>query len=115
MVFLLGADKVGPLCLPSTCLTSPVRETSAKATQLPNPKSLGIPLLTPSPTSSLQRRWGQAQAKDFYDLHNVIAAMILSSSVHLGSFLSEVEFVLHGQSAPFYLQVKSSLFVMYRS
>ena len=108
MVFLLGAEKVGSLCIPTTTLSlaSPVKET-VKATQLSNPKSLGMPLLTPSPTSSLQRRWGQAQAKDFYDLHNVIAALILSCNEHSEGFLhSEVELILHGSCAPFYLQVR---------
>jgi hypothetical protein len=110
MVFLLGADKVGSLCIPTaSSLASPVKE-AVKATQLSNPKSLGMPLLTPSPTSSLQRRWGQAQAKDFYDLHNVIATLILSCNQNSEGFLhSEVEFILNGPCAPFYLQVLSAL------
>ena len=111
----MGADRVG--FNPPSPVLSP-RENNSKSTP-PVQKSLAIPLPAPSPTSTLQRRWSQTQAKDFYDLHTTLATMILhcdlqvqSSSV-IGCDVNtvrlptppEVRSVLYGHSSIFYFQV----------
>lgn len=94
---------------PST--SSLPREPVQKAI-LPNQKSLAIPLPSPSPTSTLQRRWSQAQAKDFHDLHTTMATMVLNCNIEgqmakdrAIAMPSEVHVALFGHSAPFYMQV----------
>lgn len=116
LVFLLGADKVGPT--PLSPITATPREFFSKQTPPSGQKPLAIPLPAPSPTSTLQRRWSQAQAKDFNDLHATLATMILNCNLETqspgkctqnepGTFSApaEVHAALFGQSAPFYLQV----------
>ena len=121
LVFLLGADKVGPCPMSPTATSS--RDFFSKQTPPSvGQKPLAIPLPAPSPTSTLQRRWSQAQAKDFNDLHAAIATMILSCSLHPQSpprtvppehgklpAPPEVHAALFGQSAPFYLQASRFL------
>ena len=115
-MFLLGAERVG--FNPPSPVLSP-RENNSKAT-LTGQKSLAIPLPAPSPTSTLQRRWSQTQAKDFHDLHTTLATMILHcdlqgqfSSVigcdNIGSLPTppEVTSVLYGHSSIFYFQVNA--------
>lgn len=83
-------------------------------------KSLAIPLPAPSPTSTLQRRWSQTQAKDFHDLHTTLATLILQCDLqdadaevqeadNRGRLAtpSDVTAALYGQNSVFYLQVFS--------
>ena len=115
LVFLLGADRIAlrPLSPSASSTSSLPREPVQKAI-LPNQKSLAIPLPSPSPTSTLQRRWSQAQAKDFHDLHTTMATMILNCNIE-GQMVkdcaiampSEVHVALYGSSAPFYMQVNT--------
>lgn len=113
-MFLLGADRI--VMRPPSPVSSP-RENNSKATPTSAPKSLAIPLPAPSPTSTLQRRWSQTQAKDFHDLHTTLATMILKCDLSTQNYVkgsndlevipipAEVAAVLFGHSSSFYLQV----------
>lgn len=116
LVFLLGADRVG--LSPPSPLSSP-RESTSKTTPS-SQKTLAIPLPAPSPTSTLQRRWSQTQAKDFHDLHNTLATMILNCHLNTQNSTDkvsnesavppipmEVTSILYGQNSSYYLQVNS--------
>lgn len=106
---------------PPSPVSSP-RESNPKATPTSGQKSLAIPLPAPSPTSTLQRRWSQTQAKDFHDLHTTLATMILNCDLNAQNSSTkgpdesgilpippEVTSVLYGQSSLYYLQVPNFL------
>ena len=134
LVFLLGADRIGPrplsptsspdsqskLGTSSTSSSTSIATTSGSVAGQQK-QQLAIPLPAPSPTSTLQRRWSPAQVKDFNDLHATMATMILNCQLEPHSptqmnsktgeqrpqipLPTEAHVALYGQSAPFYLQV----------
>lgn len=114
LVFLLGVERAG---LNVASPASSPRENNTKSIPT-SQKGLAIPLPSPSPTSTLQRRWSHTQAKDFYDLHATLATMILNCdlqdhdstvkrSENSGTIPvpPEVVALLYGQNSVFYLQV----------
>ena len=106
--------------------TSSSSGAAAAAAACGGPQKLAIPLPAPSPTSTLQRRWSPAQAKDFGDLHATMATMILNCQLEPSDpqqqkqqhqhqhqhqkrkmqipLPAEAHVALFGPSAPFYLQ-----------